>query len=402
MFLKRLCLTVFSAFLFVLAHPFAVSAQDNQAAVDNFSKPMPEIPPYNPETFAEITTSYKKRPYEDDALAYRISIPKDWTLAEERGSSNFQVSDRLFIELNKYYGPASLAGRSRLEISAVNMDYDFTAEQWYLKYILESGYTVEGIKVHDDRKVESLMVIMEGDFSYYLRTVAQINDNKMILAQYYLPAENWFSEAPLQASVLETFEILNEKKIDIGQFKKFQFLDVAEVEFPDTWRVISAPMRSVERLDAKFINIRGGAQDALSSTNMNNSKLNSISEGYVDVSVVLASSSPSLISEIQNYKKNLEASGIVVGKKVEMDHRVKFSRDINFSITEIYEAVDSANDTLSYELWFSVFVAGNYYYFATLVTPSKGQNYIAWARNTRGYQRMMSKMTPASGAYLDR
>lgn len=374
----------------------------DDSAISRFSKPMPEIPTFSPASFAEKTMTYKKRPYDDDVLAYKVSVPKDWELAPEKGSSNAVVSDRLFIELNTYHGPARIEGRSRLEISAINMDYDFTAEQWYIKYILESGYTVEGMKVYDDTKVESLMVVMEGDFSYYLRTLALINGKKMILVQYYLPATYWQEEAPMQASIMQSFELINKSVEKIGEYQKFQFLDVAELTFPKTWYASAPAMRSVERMSAKFHSIRSSAFDVDGKLNVKSNDLSSISDGHVDVSIVSGSVGSSLISEVQTYKKELETSGIIVGKKLDVDPKLAFHESITFSISEVYEGIDSSSDFISYELWFSMFVAGNYYYFVTLFTPSPKQNYVAWAKNVRGYKEIVSSLLPTSGAYLER
>lgn len=380
-----------------------VSAEKGKNTTENqFSKPLPEIPYFSPESFNEKTVNYKKRPYDDDVLAYKVNVPKEWEQIAEKGSSNFVVSEKLFIELNKFFGPPRMEGRSRLEISAVQIDYDFTAEQWYTKYILESGYTLEGMKVHSDRKVESLMVVMEGDFSYYVRTLAIINGKKVILVQYYLPAAYWQEEAPMQASVLQSFDLINNKVEKIGEYKKYQFLDVADLEYPSSWYPIAPSMTSVERLSARFLNLKEGAIDGDDASKYRVSELSGLSEGHVDITIVLNSVNPSLIAEVENYKKELETSGIVVGKKIDIDPKFTFSPNLLFSVAEVYEAVDSRTDYISYELWFSLLAVGNYYYFVTLLTPSAKQNYVAWARNIRGYRHIVNTFNPSTGAFLER
>lgn len=408
--LQKSFIFLFLAIVFLFANNVAAqeavqqeaAIQEVGAPINQFSKPLPEIPYFNPKTFEENTTVYKKRPYDDNILAYKVNIPKGWELAEEKGSSNVVTSNTLFMEMNKYFGPPRIEGRSRLEISAVNMDYDYTAEQWYIKYILESGYTVEGMKVYSDRKVESLMVTMEGDFSYYLRTLAFINGKKVILVKYYLPSAYWEEEAPMQASILKSFELVNEKVEEIGEYQKFQFLDVAELQYPITWYAAAPTMRSVERMSARFLNIRSSARDQEGNIDLSKNNTSNFSDGHVDVSIVSTSAATSLISEVQNYKKELEATGIIVGKKLDIDTKLKYHENINFSISEVYEGIDSSSDFISYELWFSMFVAGNYYYFVTLLTPSQKQNYVAWAKNVRGYQEIVTSVVPTTGAYLER
>ena len=362
---------------------------------ERFMKALPEIPPIAEEEFLKQTKLVRKKPYGEEVLEYSLRIPKDWKEREDRSSSNFILSEKLFLELNTFYGKPTIYGRSRLEIQALNVEGNLTAEQWYLKYILEGGYTTEGFESTGDNMVESLMIVMEKDFSYYLRTVIIINGSKIIMARYYVPVQLMQEQAAMQAQVLGTFKVLNKSERAEMDMKDFRFLDVAEIKYPLNWKIVASPPRSVDRMDVSLINARE-IKDKYGSTR------SLTTEGKIDVSLVSSSVNSSLIEEIEAYKKKIESTGMLVGERLELTDEITYGEGIDFAITEAYKGLDSSNSSSEYEFWFSVMVGGNYYYFIMLLTPSRNENFAVWAENTQNYKVMMGKFTPMVGAFLDR
>ncbi len=356
-------------------------------AIDRFKKPMPEVESMPEDEFLKKTKLYEDVPYGDKILAYSIRYPKGWVMGEQKVSSSFQLDTKLFSNLNKWYGPPRMGGRSRMEVKAVNMEYQLTAEQWYLQYVLESGLTLQGFKVYSDKKVESLMIIMEGDISYYLRSVAIINGKRVVMAQYYVPMYFWNQEKAMQKQCIESFKVKNPKDELIEKMLSFQFLDIAEVKYPESWRVYAKPLRNITRMNMKVLNVRqtksgytGATQEAI--------------EGQVDVTLVSTITSDSLLKEIDTYKKSLEGMGMLVGKKIKDVNNYKYNKDFSFAATEVYKGIDSTNDSVDYELWFTVLVSGNYYFFLTLLTPARSESYVTWARNTEAYKLIIENTAP--------
>ncbi|MDH5722567.1 MAG: hypothetical protein OEY94_04490 [Alphaproteobacteria bacterium] len=385
---------LYAVLVFILVCTVLAQGSEAGRELKGFSKPMPEIESLDMEKFKKEARLYRKHPYQQEELGYKIFIPKDWEQGEEKSSSNFLMNEKLFLELNIYYSKARMGGRSKIIIQAINMDYNLTAEQWYIKYILESGYTMEGFKVHSEKKVESLMIVMEDDLAFGLRTIAHINGKKMILVQYYLPLAYWEEEKAIQEAVMESFELNKIVHETIGTSEKFQFLDVAEVYYPGTWKIISKPFRTVERMSIKILNIKEVMEEEKVMSY-------SAAEGHVNVYLVSKIISSSLIDEIAAFRRQIEGTGLLVGDKLDYEFDWKYHDNVSFAITEVYEGIDSNSDFLDYELWFSVLVGGNYFYFITLLTPSAQENYISWARNTQGYKEIVKTLTPTTGSFVD-
>ena len=72
----------------------------------------------------------------------------------------------------------------------------------------------------------------------------------------------------------------------------------------------------------------------------------------------------------------------------------KYNKDFSFAATEVYKGIDSTNDSVDYELWFTVLVSGNYYFFLTLLTPARSESYVTWARNTEAYKLIIENTAP--------
>lgn len=395
LFKRNLCfhfliITIVSLFSFD-----GYAQHEAQDIFERFKKPMPEIQSMTDEEFLDATKPVEKEPYGEKVLSYSMRIDKTWEEGVDRSSSNFILSEKLFLELNSFYGKPTIAGRSRLEIQGLNMEGNLTAEQWYIRYILEGGFTTEGFITHNPDKVESLMVVMEKDYSYYLRTLTLINGTKVIMVKYYVPIHYIQEQAAMQERVLDSFKLSYNAKRVYEEMVAYRFLDIAEFKYPPNWKVFAKPVRSVDRLDVTLLNMKkvlGPSGEIRSST----------TEGKLDVTVVSSAVKNTLLEEIEDYKKKIEAEGMLVGEKLKEDYEFKYSENIDFAITEVYKGIDSNDNLSEYEFWFTVLVGGNYYYFVMLLTPSRNEMFATWADNTQNYKLMLAAFTPMVGAFLER
>jgi len=375
------CLLVFTLLVFSQAG-HAIS-EDNDI-ITRFRKPLPELELLSKEAFYEKTTAYSGMPYNDKTLAYSLRVDKSWEKSPEKGASNFLLSNKLFSNLALFNSPPSVVGRSRLEIKAVNLEYQLTAEQWYIQYVLESGYTLEGFVVHNKKKVEALMIVMDQDISYVVRTLVHINGTRVVIAEHYVPLPLWQAGQVMQEQVLNSFTLLHLEDAIVEELSTFQFLDIAVIKYPVSWKKKSSPIRSIERMSVKFVNVR-------EITDKHKRSETSI-EGQIDISVVALSASESFIKEIELYKRKLESAGILVGDRIGRIEDMRYSDSIRFGTTESYVGIDSTSDYIDYELWFSALSTGDYIFFITLITPARNEAFPTWARNIESYRIIVERM----------
>lgn len=374
--------------LCIVSEAKAQSSANATQVLDRYLKPFPEFKFLPEKEFEEKTSLFEDVPYGDESLGYKIRVPKDWQRSEEKGGSNFLLSNKLFSELAIFHSPPDIYGRSRMEISVKKLEYQVTAKQWYLIHILQTGMTTEAFVEDDKTKVEALMITVDADVSYVKRVIAQINGKNLILVEYYIPLANWQRERDMQAQIMSSFTLMKKSSEVIENFEKFQFLDVAEVKYPESWDAYSRPLRSADRMSTKFIN-------AKKSTDQITGKQKEITEGQIEITLISLISVDSLIREIDEYKKSLENAGMLLGEKIENIDNLKYNKNFSFFTTEVYSAIDSTNDDLDYELWYSVMVAGNYIYMATLLTPARNESFQLWVRNSEAYKIILENITVA-------
>lgn len=365
----------------------------NAGIFERMVKPIPDVPFMEQKDFEEKTRLVRKRPYGQEVLAYTMRVDKEWSEGEDKSSGNFELSSRLFSQLNIFYGKPSIVGRSRLEIQALDLDRNLTAVQWYIKYILEAGLTTEGMVVHSDKKVEALLVVMEADFSYYLRTLVALNGNKVILVNYYVPVGDIKNQSQMQAQVLDSFKLTYPKDIEEPEYLEYQFIDIAEIKYPEDWKVVAQQMRNIDRMNATLLNLK----DAKSRHD-----INALTEGKMFVSLVYNTAGSTLLEEIVQDKKLIEGKGILIGDKIDETHDFFYDESMVFSLTEVYHGVDASKTQNEYEFWYTVMVGGNYFYFLTLLTPSRNGDFSAWAENTQSYKLIVKNFRPLVGAFLER
>ncbi len=379
-------------FVFIALMFFSVEARA-QKVLKDYKVPMPEITITSYEEYEAVSTVHEETPLNDKTLAYSVRVPSGWKELD-RGLSNFSVSSKVFGEIARFYGPPRLMGqRSRFTVQVIGLDYQLTAEQWLLQYLLTNGYSIQGFKTIGDERAEALFVLVKDGISYIIRAMAQINGKRVIMAQYFLPINNWDEGKSNQSHVVSSFTLLNKEKKLVEEMKVFRFLDVAEIKYPVSWELRSPPLRSIDRMGAQILNVASkvSGRDKIKYLN-----------GKVDIKLVSVFAADALEEEIKVYKTELEKDGLLIRESLGTEKGFEFNDMFDLSKLEIFDAVDSEEETLDYELWLSRFSAGDYYYFVSLLTPSREDDFFVWSRNTQAYKLILEHIEPLEESLIER
>ena len=388
-FLFRL-LVVLALGLFVVVPVHNTQAQK---FLENYKIPMPDIPLMPEAEFNEKTTSYTDVPYDDQAMAYEVRVGKDWTKSRDASSTNASIGNKILGELVKFYGPPRLDQRSYMTIKALKLDYHLTAEQWFIQYLLQNSYTLQGIRTLDDNRVEAMYVYVEKDVTYVVRTMAQLNGNRAVIAQYYAPSTSWEEEKQMQAQSVSSFRLLNKVEDNVEAMEKYHFLDIAELEFPTSWSLQADQLMSIDRLKIMMLNV--------ASEEVKKDVKYKMLNGKIGVSLVSYHDMTSVSDEIKKFKEDFRKSGMLIGDYIEARNDFKLNSSMTALPVEIYEATDTGNDILDYELWFLLMESGDYYYLMSLLTPSRDEDYFLWSRNTQTFRVIAKSLAPLVGSLTD-
>lgn len=384
-----------AAVLVVALSPLAVYAQSQgqgQRLTEQFNKPMPKVDIIPKEEFDKTSNFLEEKFPEDPALNFDINIPKNYTDISKGGLGNINVSNKVLGELRKYYGPPSLSERSRLVVEAVGLDFTMTAEQWFIQYLIENGYNLQGLEVYDRNRAEALYVMIDKGVSYAVRSVARINGKRVIFVQHFVPIDRWHDEKVVQASILHSFHITHPVNDFVEEMEEYQFLDLAKFRYPVSWELRALPVRSIDRMRVELNNVAELEDDY--------GKIKSRLDGQIDVELVSIYASETLEEEIDRFRAELSERGMILGEVIENRDDFLLGDRFDFVDTQVFRVTNENSNLQEHELWLTIMSSGEYYYFVTLFTPSRDKDFFKWARNAEAYKLIVSLIEPEDDALM--
>lgn len=344
------------------------------------SNPLPEIPFLPQKEFENATQEIHETPFDDEFLEYKIRLPKGWTKKTTADIRKLGVSQDVLGEVAAYVSPPRMDdARSEFRVQALSLSYDIAASHWFLQHVLSNAYNLEGIKEHNESRVEGLYVVVKDDTTFVVRAVAIKNGKRIILAEFFVPQGQWQEERVLQAQGMDSFELLHTDPSYVQPIKTYKFLDIAQFSYPERWELRTPTIKSTERMQAKLISA--------------NRDLN-ILNGQIEVYVVSAAIVESLEDELLNFKKLLESKNLSLGKLIEVPQDFKFDKNMKFGVVESYIASNADANMLEYELWLAVMSDNSYYYFIPMITPMRTEDFNNWSRNVGDFRIVVETTKP--------
>lgn len=347
-----------------------------QVALENFSKKLAELPLLSVEEFYEKTELFTEISPEDQSLHYRVRLPKGWT---SRGALSVSGDKSVIGELGSYVGPSRVEHRSTFQVLTQDLEFEMPVKFWFLQYVLDNGYALQGVTEFEDGHIEAIYVIVERGVDYVVRVKAVRNDTRIIVGQYTMPIEKWDAEKVMQSQALRSFELLHRSKGVIEDTRSHQFLDISRFTFPESWAIESPPVRNADRMRAKLTIRRPFGNFS----------------GEIEIHGVSVYAAESLSQEVGRFQRSLAQRGLGFGDLIEQRRDITTSRDAKGLVLEAYKATDDSGRFIDYEFWFTILQIGDYYYFATLLTPSRDQEVRDWVRNTQSYYQVIESVSLA-------
>lgn len=358
-----------------------------QKVMEQYRKPMPEFDLLSSGEFTENTEPLVLKTFGDPALNFEIRIPKGWENMTKGRPEDFSVTNKIMGEIVRFYGPPDIySERSYLTVEAMSMDYYMTVEQWLMQFFLSSSYNVQGLTVHDDTRAEALYVFIKNKVSYAVRASVYTNGKHVMYAQYVVPIERWHDEKVMQKMVLDSFDPITPVKEYIEEMQRYQFLDLAEFMYPVSWELKALPIRTIDRMEVLLLNthyIHDGSHTGKIRL-----------DGQIGIDLVSIYASETLDDELNYYKEDVAEKGLVMGDVIENRNEFFLGDSYDFVDTQVFKVTDENERVIEHELWLTIMSAGDFYYFVSLFTPSRDDDYFKWARNVETYKLVVNEIKP--------
>lgn len=347
------------------------------------------------EIFESKSDLIKVMPLNDKSLSYRIRLPKGWVkLDSDVVDGGTTTAAGILRQISAYTSPPRIERRSLFRVSMIDLDSLITVDDWFISYMLEMGFSIEGMKVKSPRLVVAQYTVFEGGEPYVTRAVVTISGSRIILAEYLVHDDTYQAERDEQIWAMTGFALDNPvNKLPISM-KTFNFVDIAKFDYPANWVIQAPEITDITRMESSVLSGKNIKQNEV--TGINNELV-----GRIDVSLVSKDQGLTLADEINLLKEGLKNRKYKLGKYIENVEEPGINPLITSSRIDVYEVEGVSKKLAGYEYWVGVLESRTRFYLVRLTTVSRAENFKTWAENVETYKVLLRSLGPASVATDD-
>ncbi len=364
-------------YLTIIASCFAMLFIGGATYALDFSsyKPLSEVEFMEEQEFKEKTKLIVETPFDDPFLEYKIRLPNGFEASNANlgvGNLAKNVSQHVLGVVSRYVSAPVKSLRSSFVIDALELEYEISARNWFIDYVIKRGLSLEQVSIENNSFVEAIYIEIIKDVTYIVRIKAIKNGPRIVMARYYLPQDLYKDNRVLQAQAINSFTLLNTEDVAVEELESYGFLDQSYMKYPASWQLESPYIRSIDRMTARiFRNTKGDRLD-----------------GQINIYISKKTEEKTRSSEIEFYKDKIIFDGYTLGDYLEKQE-FEYHDEMKFGITEVYELDAMNKKFMDYEAWFSFLENKDYYYFIVLYTPERNTTFTSWARNIEAYKILL-------------
>lgn len=344
------------------------------------------------QVFESRSDLIKVTPLQDKSLSYHVRLPKGWVKLDTDELD--PDSPEILRQVSLYTSPPRIDRGSLFRVNIIDLNSLITAEDWFISYMLEMGFSIEGMKVKSPRLVNAQYTVFEDGEPYTVRAVITMSGARMILAEYLVHADMYKIERDDQVWAMAGFSLDNPVTGLPIVMRTFNFVDIAKFDYPANWMIQAPEITDITRMEASVLKSQISKQTEIATTN--NELL-----GRVDISLVSKDQGLTLGDEINFLKEGLKKRNYQLGKHIENIQEKDLNPLITSSRIDVYEVEGVSNKLAGYEYWVAVLESRSRYYFIRLTTVSRGENFKTWSQNVETYKVLLRSLGPASVASED-
>jgi hypothetical protein len=378
------CLWAFLAFSVVISPAYAFMGKEKIPPIKNETK-------LSKEDFEKKTVLIEETPLDNKDYGFQVRLPKNWIKLDVEVDKGAEGTD-IFRTLSTYTSPPRIEQRSVFRVRAIDLTSLMTVDDWFITYMLQMGFSVEGMTIENPRKLVAQYTLFEDGEPYMTRAALALSGSKIIFAEYMVHQDVYALEHDEQVMAMAGFDLQSMNMESPVDMKTFSFVDIAKFDYPAAWTIYSPGIKEINRMDASVINavnMHAVSRNGVSYTEMQMA-------GRIDVTTVSKRLGTTIPDEIKTLNAELKAKNFKLGKYIETYKDVALNTLVNASRIDVYELESETQKLAGYEYWVAVLQTGSRYYLVRLITISRGENFTIWAQNTETYRTLLRTLSPAS------
>ena len=317
---------------------------------------------------------------DDSAVSHTVSIPKGWSenVAYKDIDANRKVSNKKVLAIIERYNspPDEQHARSYITVEAMQLEYEISIRNWFVNYALLNGLSLQNLSVtKGKRELEALYVEIQKDETYIVRTKAFINGRRLLVARYFIPMPLYEDNKEFQAQVIRSVKLKTPSDVPIEELQTHGFLNQAYFDYPSSWHLTAHPVKTINYMKALLH--RNTVEGQL--------------EGQINARLYNKEVTLSRKEAIKKFRDNFTVKDYEVGSFIE-DVDADYHQEMSYGSTQVYHLNPILKNMINYELWVSVSENEEYIFINSLITPSRNEEFYAWARNLEVFKLIVRTM----------
>lgn len=373
----RTLLPLFAIFL-ILGSGIAHAAGLYQMFRQNF----PQIERLPVEQLMEMTEfKFEEAPFDDIYAGYRIFIPKGWLQAGEQQIRNTVRDDRVRGEVARFYSNPIIDERGTLTIRTYDLRFNTNAESWLIDYLIDFGYSVEGIETHGENHAQAVAVLLDeegDDLKDWI--VARINGTRVFLMTFSVPLRLFNGNQNLIASIAHTFDLLEEDPQEDFGTLEFILDEFIVLNYSKDWSLIRSRTGRLDFSQIKLLNL--GSQEKRY-------------DGIITFNLFQNEArQTSLVQDLDRTKKEVAELGFEFINKFEPGFELDYPVGQTLTIFETHQVRNIQSDNERFEAWISVIKNDDHTYIVHMLTPNQTQDFAKWVENKSNFETVIASIRP--------
>lgn len=341
--------------------------------------------------FESKTDLIKVTPLDDATLAFHVRLPKGWQKMDADVAET-KAGTGILRQVANYISPPRIEHRSMFRVSVIDLDSLITVDDWLISYMLEMGFSIEGMKIKSPRLTVAQYTVFEDGEPYFVRAVVTMSGSRIILAEYLVHQEVYQAERDEQIWAMSGFGLDTPSTKTPIVMKTFNFVDIAKFDYPNNWIIQAPEITDITRMEASALNGKNLNQGEIAGNEL---------LGRIDVSLVAKDQGLTLADEINLLKESLKARNYKLGRFIETVEVDGINPLISSSRVDAYEVEGVSKKLAGYEYWVGILQSRTRYYLVRMTTVSRAENFKTWAENVETYRTVLRSLGPASVASDD-
>lgn len=332
---------------------------------------------------------YNITPLEDRSLNFKIRLPQGWTPLDSDLNKG-DVGGDIFRLLAMYTSPANIMGRSQFRVRSIDIHYLTSANNWIIAYMLDMGFSLEGMHVFSRRKVEAQYTLFINDTPYIIRAVVELSGSRVVIAEYMVPQDNYEESKDEQILAMNNFELLSPDLSPAVEMKTFSFVDIARFDYPGAWNLIAPVITNIDDMSVTLANVFESGVTVEKKAKEFIPQLN----GRIDISIIARNEDTKLEDQISTLHGEMATRKIKIMKLIETVNDVEIKSIEKKVRIDVYAVEGTEAKLVDHEYWGAVLQTPGHYYLVRLITVGRLQNFKVWSQNVETLRYVIGSLAP--------